>query len=287
MKNAANQGKSFKRLRFLCTKFINRIKIPIISTILVLCTAGIAVASQNIYVSGNVVTYTFSTTTSVNARTCYVYLLTNGANIVTYGSSSASMPRSSHLSGSKSLDMSSSLAKGSRTSGLNYTSSKGGTKKIASRVDFDYTYSKGVFTATVTIYDPDPAITGIAFVGMERSGGSSYYYDINGTVNISDAVYRIYNPTEAPQPETQPLTDPTGPGSGDDKENESREQESRERESRSQEHESKKEDIRESISDIIGGGDPGGGSTGGGGSGGGGSHRPPCVLRRILGHFPS
>ena len=281
MKNAANQGKSFKKLRFLCTKFIGRIKIPIISSIIVLCTAGIAVASQNIYVSGNVVTYTFSTTTSVNARTCYVYLLANGANIVTYGSSSASMPRSTHLSGSKSLDMSLSLARGSKTSGLNYTSSKGGTKKIASRVDFDYTYSKGVFTATVTIYDPDPAITGIAFVGMERSGGSSYYYDINGTVNISDAVYRVHHPTEASQPEPESETDPPGPGSGGGDENES------ERESRSREHESRKEDIRESISDITGGGDSGGGSTGGGDSGGGGSHRPPCVLRRILGHFPS
>ena len=281
MKNAANQGKSFKRLRFLCTKFIGRIKIPIISSIIVLCTAGIAVASQNIYVSGNVVTYTFSTTTSVNARTCYVYLLANGANIVTYGSSSASMPRSTHLSGSKSLDMSLSLARGSKTSGLNYTSSKGGTKKIASRVDFDYTYSKGVFTATVTIYDPDPAITGIAFVGMERSGGSSYYYDINGTANIADAVYRVHHPTEASQPEPESETDPPGPGSGGGDENES------ERESRSREHESRKEDIRESISDITGGGDSGGGSTGGGDSGGGGSHRPPCVLRRILGHFPS
>lgn len=281
MKNAANQEKGLKRLGTLCIRIVNRIKIPIITTILVLCTAGIAVASQNIYVNGNVVTYTFSTTTSVNARTCYVYLLANGANIVTYGSSSSNMPRSTHYSGSKSLDMSLSLAKGSRTSGLSYTSSKGGTKKIASRVDFDYTYSKGVFTATVTIYDPDPAITGIAFVGMERSGGSSYYYDINGTANIADAVYRVHHPTEASQPETESETDPAGPGSGGGDENES------ERESRSREHESRKEDIRESISDITGGGDSGGGSTGGGDSGGGGSHRPPCVLRRILGHFPS
>ena len=274
--------------------------------ILALCTAGIAVASQNVYVSGNVISYTFSATTLVNARTCYVYLLANGANILTYGKSSTAMPKSSHQSGSKSLDMTSYLTRGTKTSGLNYTSSKGGTKKIAGKVEFSYTYSRNSLTATVTIYDPDPSITGIAFVGAETIGSATYYYDINGTINISDEVNRIYHPTEASQAESQSPANPEGPGSGSTGENESREQESRERESREREHESKKEDIRESISDITGGNSDGGGSKpgGGGNSGGGGSnsggsgksggggsggtsHRPPCVLRRILGHFPS
>lgn len=328
-------------LRFLCIKGMDRIKVTILSIILVLCTSGIAVASQDISVNGNVITYTYSANTQVNARDSRVYLLCNGADVVTfgYGSPSPGMPRSTHLSGSTSLDMSSPLGRGSRTSGLNYTSSSGGTKKIASKVVFQYTFSRDTFNATVTIYDPDPDITGIAFVGMEWIGSGSYSYDISGTCSISDTVDSIYHRTERTSPEPESAADPGGAGSegiseeerrkqesrsGEEEsrkqESQSREEESRKRESQSREHESRKEDIRESISDITGGGSDGGntgggsnkggnntgrgagngnsgsgntggesgsGSTGSGSTGGGRSHKPPCVLQRILNHFSS
>ena len=339
-------------LRLLCIKGIDRIKVTILSIILVLCTSGIAVASQDISVNGNVITYTYSANTQVNARDSRVYLLCNGADVVTfgYGSPSPGMPRSTHLSGSTSLDMSSPLGRGSRTSGLNYTSSSGETKKIASKVVFQYTFSRDTFNATVTIYDPDPDITGIAFVGMEWIGSGSYSYDISGTCNVSDTVDSIYHRTEHTSSEPESAADPAvaGPGgmseeerrkqesrSGEEEsrkqESQSREEESRKRESQSREHESRKEDIRESISDITGGGGADGGNTGGGSNtggntggnntggggagngnsgsgttgggtgngnsgsgstgsgstGGGRSHKPPCVLQRILNHFSS
>lgn len=197
------------------------------SAAFVLCSCLTAYAESKASVDGNVITYTFSTSSDSEATRFRLYFLANGARIRTFGTGKVNAePQTDHKGAMGSCDISDPTT--GNTGNLTYTDGLGNRIKVGSRVEYKGSLKNGVFTATVKIYDPSPDITGLAFVGTTYDGDGTYFADIGGTHDISGYVRKIYAPEDPVKPE--------------------------EKESISQERESRTEDIKDKISEIKGGG---------------------------------
>ena len=222
--------------------------------ILILCRIITGFAAVSASVKDNVLIYSISEESPVEPCRTNLYILTNGSRMQTAGESSANAAPCSDRSGNARFrDISDPVKSGNTSAGLFYTDAAGNRRQVCSRVEYEYSYRDGRFSAAIKIYDPAEEVTGIAFAGIRSDGSANYYTDICGTRDISEYVAKMNGEEETSENET-----PAG-------EQASGEEDTEEKESRN-------EDIRESISEIRE-------TRSGGGSGGG--HRPPCILKRI------
>jgi len=262
-------------------------------------------------VKGSTITYTYSGKISNHPVEISLYMLTNNAKIKVYKNASDNPPEAKNGTKLSYQNMTSKLAKGTHTThgSLRITDTSYHEYKVADRVTYSYTYTGGVFSGTVVIENPNPNLTGIAFVG--RDGANHYYAVDNTTIDISEYVRTaVKNSSSSGSSEkdqsnkesemTSSNQQTTGAGTNQTTaagQKAESDQGTSSGSNRQQESvmESKKSDIKAEIENVNkdekNSGDQDnnsssggmGGNTGGSGAGSGNKDRPPCILRRFFG----